>query len=906
MSANDELNNGGEFVDAEDTTVKGAGGASEETNAEIASKAVQNDLDNASGNGNDNTTGGKKKKNKKKNKKKGSSADQQSDQQSIAQSEVSSVVDEQEQEQEQEESEQKESEQADPQAPSSEIVEDSSREQIEDDDFSFAAKPEDEEKDVVPPVTANIANTEVHNENSSVPPIGESTPLDQTADSDQLLQKESSILEENIKQLKISEENLAQEDEAAPQTQPEDQAKPAPVPSLPPRHIKPAPPQLPCRENTAAALNQEAAEEGSLSSRRSSRVSSYNFRNPIIPVVKSPESPSKADEDTPPALPPKTHIAGNPVGVPFPPPPVPPQLTSSQKAHQRSTGAAAGGITSWLRYSHLTNASSNSVASDKSDKSIELSDNYDLLLKKVVENNEDYLSKDEVSKEQINTSARTLKEIFHEKFSQYEDSSISNTDDSLLTSEDRELHKIDWPFWTKVVNDYSSVAKTEPVKLSEEISGGIPPQIRGIVWQLVSNSNPKEFETVYKDLLLKDSVHEKNIRKDLSRTSFIEENNLINKKDSLFNVIKAYSIFDSEVGYTQGMAFITVPLLLNMDELEAFSMLKRLMFEYNIRSLYLDQMPGLELKLYQFDRLIEDKLPDLFIHFKRQGIRSSMYATQWFLTFFAYKFPLEFVLRIFDMIITEGFESILKFSIALLEKNEKNLILLQFDDLLQFLKEKLFNYYLIDNEEEEKTNKITVDKFDVNRFIKDASIVKILPITLKRYSDEYEEIFKQEKERQEEVDELRIRNNQLRKEMRKIEASYTLLNREHVQIANEMISGRIKIAELEDEKKDLIAQNTNLRERIKMSEQKPTEEIPVSLEEDLKQTMNRNLEVMTKNQELEEQISQLLQQIDELKNELATVKNEEESTVENKEKKHISRHSMTSPLRQAGWKIFNK
>ena len=85
-----------------------------------------------------------------------------------------------------------------------------------------------------------------------------------------------------------------------------------------------------------------------------------------------------------------------------------------------------------------------------------------------------------------------------------------------------------------------------------------------------------------------------------------------------------------------------------------------------------------------------------------------MFATQWFLTMFAYKFPLDFVLRIMDIIILEGIESLLKFSLNLLIKNSRNLIILNFDSLLEFLKEDLFQKYATGESEEE---------YDIDTFI---------------------------------------------------------------------------------------------------------------------------------------------------------------------------------------------
>lgn len=71
-----------------------------------------------------------------------------------------------------------------------------------------------------------------------------------------------------------------------------------------------------------------------------------------------------------------------------------------------------------------------------------------------------------------------------------------------------------------------------------------------------------------------------------------------------------------------------------MPDEEAFCVLVRLMKSYDLRSLFIPNMPGLQLRLFQFDRILEDLLPHVYMHLLRQGIKSSMYASQWFLTLF--------------------------------------------------------------------------------------------------------------------------------------------------------------------------------------------------------------------------------------------------------------------------------
>ncbi len=309
---------------------------------------------------------------------------------------------------------------------------------------------------------------------------------------------------------------------------------------------------------------------------------------------------------------------------------------------------------------------------------------------------------------------------------------------------------IDWEFWGRVMGDYHGVARESGQELSAAIQRGIPPSLRGMMWQLMSGSKDEEMELIYAYYLKQTSPHEKAIRRDLART-FPEQDYFAEHagagQENLFNVVKAYSLYDEECGYCQGMQFIVGPLLLNMPDEEAFSTLVRLMKVYDLRGHFIPNMPSLQLRLYQFNRLVEDMLPLLHMHLTRIGIKGSMYASQWFMTcessavgkevkvhntdhaaisliysivrnpasrtlsrasdlttdsFFiphsSYRFPLALVYRILDSVFAEGIESIFRFAITLLEKNEDALLKLNFEHALTFLKEKLFDLYQVRTE----------------------------------------------------------------------------------------------------------------------------------------------------------------------------------------------------------------
>ncbi|KAG7795374.1 hypothetical protein KL929_004141 [Ogataea haglerorum] len=502
--------------------------------------------------------------------------------------------------------------------------------------------------------------------------------------------------------------------------------------------------------------------------------------------------------------------------------------------------------------------------------------NQSLAFSRYWENVEDLNSQSTKDRELLSQGANGIKRTFNEIKTGIE-----------YTNDDELVKRIDWEFWSEVINDYSSVLENRSEELIANITKGIPRELRGLVWQVICNSKSMELEESFRANRNCESQYQKLIKRDLARTSFVTNSAVRTKIVDLYEIIKVYSIYDKEVGYTQGMAFITVPLLMNMEASEAFCMLVKLMNTYDFKQLFVPQMPGLHLKLYQFDRLMEDNLPELYLHLKREGVRSSMYATQWFLTVFGYKFPLEMVLRIYDIVIAEGIESLLKFALNLMMKNQKQLLELSFDDLLPFLKDKLFFYY-VDNSGDGSAprtladgysnREISIDTYRLEDFVADSMAIDILPVNLKRYEAEFAEIHKLEGEMETEISQLKTRNGQLLRDIRHIEAEYATLNREHVEIANEMVQGKMEIAQLQDENRQLQEQIDELTERLRRLETQSdtnvdfTGEISNSMNMEIQKTMERNLQVMEENRMLEEQLASVTQELADTKAEISEAK----------------------------------
>lgn len=305
-----------------------------------------------------------------------------------------------------------------------------------------------------------------------------------------------------------------------------------------------------------------------------------------------------------------------------------------------------------------------------------------------------------------------------------------------------------------------------------------------------------------------------------------------------------------------------------MPEEEAFCLLVRLMQHYGLRDLFIQDMPGLHKNLYLFERLLEDFEPALYCHLHRRGISPHLYATQWFLTLFAYRFPLQLVLRIYDLILSEGLSAILRFGVVLMQKNAT--ILMEMTDMQQltvYLKDKLFDVY-IDKDPSQgsllesgffgsSSSNMEKEVYRADQLIRDACEVRISPETLKAYAAEWEETAKAEKEREAELFDLRTANQKLTVKVRQLEERVEVCDREQAALATELVHTKVENQELKDENESLKGQTHELKVVI---EKQPMEiEQKWNLERD--DLMKRNVKVHEENQELEKTLQELEEQL---------------------------------------------
>ncbi|XP_056459437.1 ecotropic viral integration site 5 protein homolog isoform X2 [Gadus chalcogrammus] len=318
------------------------------------------------------------------------------------------------------------------------------------------------------------------------------------------------------------------------------------------------------------------------------------------------------------------------------------------------------------------------------------------------------------------------------------------------------LEEDTWILWGRIVNEWEEVRKKKDKQLRDMVRKGIPHHFRAIVWQLLCNAQNMPIKDQYSELLKMTSPCEKLIRRDIART--YPEHEFFREKDSLgqevlFNVMKAYSLVDREVGYCQGSAFIVGLLLMQMPEEEAFCVFVKLMQDYRLRELFKPTMAELGLCMYQFESMIQEHLPELHIHFQAQSFHTSMYASSWFLTIFLTNFPLPVATRIFDIFMCEGLEIVFRVGLAILQMNHAELIQLDMEGMLQHFQR------VIPHQLDSGPDKV----------IQAAYQVKYNAKKMKKLEKEYTTIKTKEMEEQVEIKRLRTENRLLKQRIDTLE-----------------------------------------------------------------------------------------------------------------------------------------
>ncbi|CAO3599826.1 unnamed protein product [Absidia cylindrospora] len=413
----------------------------------------------------------------------------------------------------------------------------------------------------------------------------------------------------------------------------------------------------------------------------------------------------------------------------------------------------------------------------------------------------------------------------------------------------------DWDFWHSMLMDTDKVMTTQRSALQDHISTGLPDRLRGYLWQLIAKSKNQavDLETIYWELLNETSVYDKLIQHDLD-TSFpmakffpfqtdtvdVDGNTKPSQQyQSLFHVLKAYSLYDQDVGYSQGLSFIVAVLLKQIpDQVEVFCLLVQLMGRYGLQGHLTDSMDTLQLHLYQFDHLFQLSVPELHRHVDALGIKPNMYASRWLATCFAYHCSPSLAVRVFDLILVEGVHVIQRFILALLKKNQSTMMDLGFQELMHFFQVDIFDVY----------------KGQRNEFVIDMYQIEISPKLYSRLAKQYQhELARKMKSQHELKEEARMVNDRLSVQLQEMQDKYKALEMEHQDMTQQAVQTKMAMAKTGSDNELLAHQIKQLQTSCEhMERQKDTER-----QSGLEDVYRNNSQLIQHNTSLQDQLSDM-------------------------------------------------
>ena len=262
--------------------------------------------------------------------------------------------------------------------------------------------------------------------------------------------------------------------------------------------------------------------------------------------------------------------------------------------------------------------------------------------------------------------------------------------------------------WIKMFSNWPSYFSVERPneKLKRRVFKGIPDSIRGEAWKKMLCVDKFDRTGIYEQFRTfahRNSPDIRQIDLDVNRTyrdHIMFRDRFSVKQQALFNVLAAYSVYNTDVGYCQGMSGIAALLLMYMNEEDAFWALSELLTDrkHAMHGLFIPGFPKLLRLQDHHDKIFKKLIPKMFKHFEGQGVYNSLYTLKWFMQVFLDRLPFSLVLRIYDIFILEGDYVLTVTAYHILKIFKRQLIKMDLEELAPFLQEGIPNYVFVDDE----------------------------------------------------------------------------------------------------------------------------------------------------------------------------------------------------------------
>lgn len=195
---------------------------------------------------------------------------------------------------------------------------------------------------------------------------------------------------------------------------------------------------------------------------------------------------------------------------------------------------------------------------------------------------------------------------------------------------------------------------------------------------------------------------------DVKRTFFREDRE--NKRRKICNLLKCLIFVNPAISYCQGMSYIAAFLIeITNNEEEAFFLLLGIFTNTNYCEIFYKDLYKLKQYFSIFEKSVNLFVPEFQQCLTLNGISASHYASPWLITLFTicmqniidYDNPL-FLLTIWDNFILHGWHSVINTSVVMIKTYSEDILMLKFEDLLNFLLNDILRASLVQNIHHEK------------------------------------------------------------------------------------------------------------------------------------------------------------------------------------------------------------
>ncbi|XP_075281754.1 uncharacterized protein LOC104335353 isoform X2 [Opisthocomus hoazin] len=236
-------------------------------------------------------------------------------------------------------------------------------------------------------------------------------------------------------------------------------------------------------------------------------------------------------------------------------------------------------------------------------------------------------------------------------------------------------------------------------QMCRRVYKGIPLQVRGQVWSLLLDVEKMKKENEGKYEQMKEQAKSfsseiKQIDLDVNRTfrnHIMFRDRYGVKQQALFHVLSAYSVYNTEVSYCQGMSQIAAILLMYLNEEDAFWALAQLLTNqrHAMHGFFIPGFPKLQRFQAHHEQILSKLFPKLKKHMDKEQMTTGIYTTKWFLQCFIDRTPFTLTLRLWDIYILEGERVLTAMAYTILKLHKKRLLKMTLEDLREFLQEKI-------------------------------------------------------------------------------------------------------------------------------------------------------------------------------------------------------------------------